>query len=103
MKRSIVVVLDVDDTAHDQLAITTQDLEAGLHARLDEFYPTEADVVVPDNVRISVETPQAVDVFLSAADVGLEGAVDAEQDEQAVTAAGRIVDALRPAADHNEM
>lgn len=100
MKRSIVIVFDVDDTAHDGTTIPDQDLTEGVIARLDEFYPIRGDVSVPENIRVAVTEPDSVHQLLAAADVGLEGAVDAGQDEQATTAAGQIVDNLRGTASH---
>lgn len=95
MKRSIVVVLDVDDIAHDGNPISDPDLAAGVRARLDEFYPTDVDVLTTENVRVSVMNPDAVTVFLDATDVGLEGAQDNGANELDVVHAGQIVDDLR--------
>ena len=94
MQRKVVITLDIDDTAHDGSAFTTEDIRDSFLARLDEI--PGMDVAVPENVRVSVMNAEAVDTLLSAAEVGLEGVEDdGEWDDLDVTHAWQVVSDLR--------
>lgn len=70
--RTILIALDVDTD------VPEDDLLEGMRARLSEFYPTDDGMpMVPENVHLSVSAPDALDMLLAAATVGLEGYEDA--------------------------
>lgn len=103
MKRTILVAFDVDDVAPDmptepalaaEVAVSDADLEAGVRARLDEFYPEDGIAYPIENVRVAVSDPDAVRTLLASADVGLEGAGD-WHDDLDVIHAQQALDALR--------
>ena len=84
--RTITVTFDLDTEA------TVEDVRRAVEARLDEIYPTEASPDLPRKVAVSVMNRDAVDKFLAAAEVGLEGT---DEDDLDAAHAWQILDDLR--------
>ena len=84
--RTITVTFDLDTEA------TVEDVRRAVEARLDEIYPTDAGPDLPRKVAVSVMNRDAVDKFLAAAEVGLEGT---DEDDLDAAHAWQILDDLR--------
>ena len=84
--RTITVTFDLDTEA------TAEDVRRAVEARLDEIYPTGASPDLPRKVAVSVMNRDAVDKFLAAAEVGLEGT---DEDDLDAAHAWQILDDLR--------
>ena len=84
--RTITVTFDLDTEA------TAEDVRRAVEARLDEIYPTDASPDLPRKVAVSVMNRDAVDKFLAAAEVGLEGT---DEDDLDAAHAWQILDDLR--------
>ena len=84
--RTITVTFDLDTEA------TVEDVRRAVEARLDGIYPTEASPDLPRKVAVSVMNRDAVDKFLAAAEVGLEGT---DEDDLDAAHAWQILDDLR--------
>ena len=88
--RTITVTFDLDTEATAEA--TAEDVRRAVEARLDEIYPTDASPDLPRKVAVSVMNRDAVDKFLAAAEVGLEGT---DEDDLDAAHAWQILDDLR--------